>query len=201
MVRPIYLNVEWVFADQITCEISRVIATLRELISNSFIANSKISYQDASDVIWQISWAQIRIFRLSCHFVMAPTRQPSVDGHLRREMKKQDARDRENNSSTPGDIKPWCHDMETLSALLALCEVNPPVTDGSITMRTFDVFLVNLCQQAFEQTDEWSFIWDAVWLMWRHCYGRLKLACCSLCIDPSRTSDHRHNDWYDMIGS
>ena len=29
----------------------------------------------------------------------------------------------------------WCHDMETLNALLALCEGNPSVTDGFPSQR------------------------------------------------------------------
>ena len=58
--------------------------------------------------------------------------------------------------------------METVSALLALCDENPPVTDGfpsqrSLT-RNFDVFF-DLREQTVKQTIETLVIWDAIALI------------------------------------
>ena len=47
--------------------------------------------------------------------------------------------------------------METFSALLALCEGNPPVTGGR--------FLWFAPEQTFEQTTEAPVIWDAIALI------------------------------------
>ena len=64
------------------------------------------------------------------------------------------------------------HDMETLSALLALCEGNPLVTGGFPTNDQWSRILIFLCRQldkAVEQTVEWLVIWDAMMPMWHHC--------------------------------
>ena len=62
----------------------------------------------------------------------------------------------------------WRHDVETLSALLALCEGNPPVNSphkGPI-MRDSDVsFFITLKKSSIV---ELSVIWDATTFVWRH---------------------------------
>ena len=54
----------------------------------------------------------------------------------------------------------WCHDMKKLTTLLALCEVNSPVTGGFLTQRSgfveFDVFLSYPKQAVGERS---SFRW------------------------------------------
>ena len=60
--------------------------------------------------------------------------------------------------SKPG----WCHDMKTFSALLALCEGNPPVTGGfpsqKISKVGFDfAFVVKLNSSMSKQSWGWWF--------------------------------------------
>ena len=67
------------------------------------------------------------------------------------------------NCSTFQESSWWRHQMEKFSALLALCEGNPPVTDGfpsqrSVT-RSFDV----------EQTIETPWFETPSRSLWRHC--------------------------------
>ena len=56
--------------------------------------------------------------------------------------------------------------METFSALLALCEGNPPVTGGLSSQtpvtRSFDVFFLSAPDQTVEQTIDTLVIWDAI---------------------------------------
>ena len=63
-------------------------------------------------------------------------------------------------------------DMETLSALLALCEGNPPVTGGFPSQRSSNAdlwcFLGCYPEQAVQQTLDLSVIWDDFTLMWRY---------------------------------
>ena len=60
----------------------------------------------------------------------------------------------------------WRHQMETFSALLALCEGNPPVTGGFPSQRpvtrSFEVFLWSAPKQTVEQTIETLVIWSAI---------------------------------------
>ena len=42
-----------------------------------------------------------------------------------------------------------CHDMETLSALLSLCEGNPPVTKGQ--QCKFDVFFIHSLDKSLDR--------------------------------------------------
>ena len=67
----------------------------------------------------------------------------------------------------------WCHDMESFSTLLALCEGNPPVTHGFPPQRTivteFWCFLWCMPEQMVEQTVEFPVICNAMALMWHHC--------------------------------
>ena len=69
---------------------------------------------------------------------------------------------------------PWkCHDMETLSTLLALCAGNPPTpavspSDGPI-FRSFEVFsliLVWTCWGKKHSSSRW--LSDALMIIWRH---------------------------------
>ena len=65
---------------------------------------------------------------------------------------------------------PWCHDMETLSTLLALCEGNPPL----IPLRKGQwcehlMFLWYWLEPAVGKTVEGLVIWDDIPLMRRHC--------------------------------
>ena len=56
----------------------------------------------------------------------------------------------------------WRHEIETFSALLALCEVHPPLTGGfpsqSPVTQSFEVFF----DQTVEQTIDTPVIWDAI---------------------------------------
>ena len=61
----------------------------------------------------------------------------------------------------------WRHQMETFSALLAVCEGNSSVTDEFPSQRPvtrrFDVFFDHLCpQQTAEQTIETPVMWDTI---------------------------------------
>ena len=69
-----------------------------------------------------------------------------------------------NKAITCLSLSVWRHDKETLSALLAHCEGNPPVTGGFPSYRVSNVVVL-------------SVIWDALTLMWRHCYA-VKDVCC-----------------------
>ena len=66
----------------------------------------------------------------------------------------------------------WRHDMETLSALLTLCEGNPSVIDGFPSQRasnaSCDVFF-DILKGTVEQTVQLVVICDAMTLMWCHC--------------------------------
>ena len=59
--------------------------------------------------------------------------------------------------------------METLSALLALCEGNPPVTGGFPSQwqvtQSFDFFLWSAAKQTVKQIIETPVIWDAIALI------------------------------------
>ena len=59
--------------------------------------------------------------------------------------------------------------METFSALLAVCEGNPPVTGGFTSQRpvmwSFDIFFDFALEQTVEQTLKIPVIWDAIVLM------------------------------------
>ena len=61
----------------------------------------------------------------------------------------------------------WRQQVETFSALLALCEGNPQITDGfpfqSQVMRSFD--FLSGPEQTVEQTVETPVIWDPIALI------------------------------------
>ena len=63
----------------------------------------------------------------------------------------------------------WRHQMGTVSAILALCERNPPVTVGFLLTKASDVelwcCLWSSPEQTAEQTIETAVIWDAVALI------------------------------------
>ena len=84
----------------------------------------------------------------------------------------------------------WRHQMETFSALLALCAGHSPVTgefpsQRSVT-RSFDVFF-DLCLNKRLSKQSWGW-----WLetpsrpLWRHCNGILKLSIPNLCLKFTR---------------
>ena len=66
-------------------------------------------------------------------------------------------------------VTSWCRlEIETLSVIQAFCGGNPPVAGG------FPFTNGQLCpwclpEETFGQTVELPVIWDAVFLMWRHC--------------------------------
>ena len=72
------------------------------------------------------------------------------------------------------DIGPWWrHDMETFSALLALCQGNPLVADGFPSQRTSNVellffFSVNLSKLLNKHSSCWQ--WDGTVLKWSQCH-------------------------------
>ena len=62
----------------------------------------------------------------------------------------------------------WRHQMETFSALLALCEGNPPVTGGFPSQRPVTelwCFSWSAPEQTVEQTVKMPVIWDAIMLI------------------------------------
>ena len=70
-------------------------------------------------------------------------------------------------------IASWRHDIETLSAVMALCKGNPSVTSGLPSQRDVDTdlpcFLRCQREQAFGQTVEWLVIWHDTMPTWHHC--------------------------------
>ena len=71
----------------------------------------------------------------------------------------------------------WRHQMETLSALLALCAGNSPVTSEFPSqrpvMRSFDVFFdLRLNKRLSKQSRHWWFETPSCSL-WRHCIGTI----------------------------
>ena len=59
---------------------------------------------------------------------------------------------------------PWCHDMETLSALLTLYEGNRSVTGG------FHSQMLSLAwTSSWTKQDMFPLVWDAMMLMWCDC--------------------------------
>ena len=79
----------------------------------------------------------------------------------------------------------WHHDMETISALLTLCEGNTPVTGRFPSQMASNVeFWCCLCCCPNKQSVKWAVILDAITLMWHHCYGYIhKYLCISfICI-------------------
>ena len=68
----------------------------------------------------------------------------------------------------------WRHQIGTFSALLALCEGNPPVTTGFPSHRTSnqDLWCSFCCysEQTVEQTFHWLIIRDILTVIWRHRY-------------------------------
>ena len=74
------------------------------------------------------------------------------------------------DSPDKGSVKSWwCHGMEMLSVLLALCEGNPLVTGGFPSQRASNAqlwsFLFCKLEQAVEQTMELTVICDAMMLI------------------------------------
>ena len=69
----------------------------------------------------------------------------------------------------------WCHDMETISALLALYDGNPPITDKFPSQRTSNVELwcFPCCElaQVGVHSAVMPIIWDVATLIWRHFNG------------------------------
>ena len=63
-------------------------------------------------------------------------------------------------------ISLWRHQMEAISALLALCEGNPPATGGFPFTKASDAelwcFLWSAPEQTVEQTIDTPVIWDAM---------------------------------------
>ena len=117
-------------------------------------------------------------------------------------------------SLTPGwlvrrrDITWWRHQMETFSALLALCSGNSPVTGEFLTQRpvtrSFDVFLdQRLNKRLSKQSWGWWFETPSRTL-WRHCNDdgflsrriRNTQLCCFLCRQPEFLTNNRvTGDW------
>ena len=67
----------------------------------------------------------------------------------------------------------WRHQMETFSALLAICAGNSPVITKAIVTQSFDVFFdIRLNQQLSKQ---WKRRWSETpsRSLWRHCNGSM----------------------------
>ena len=67
----------------------------------------------------------------------------------------------------------WHHQMETFSALLALCEGNPPVTGGfplqRPVTRNFNVFFVRRLNNRLSKYSRHRWFETPPCLLWRHC--------------------------------
>ena len=68
----------------------------------------------------------------------------------------------------------WRHEIEPLSALLAICEGNPSVTGAFPSQRrpvarTFDVSFDVYPKKLLNKHPKWPTIWDAKALIWHHC--------------------------------
>ena len=75
----------------------------------------------------------------------------------------------------------WCHQMETFSALLALCAGNSPVTGEFPSQRpvtrSFDVFLICAWTNGWDkQSRRWWFETPS-WSLWRHCNVINRMLC------------------------
>ena len=69
----------------------------------------------------------------------------------------------------------WRHQMETFSALLALCEGNPPVTFTNGVTRSFYVFF-NLClSKRLNKESRRRWFETPSRSLWRHCNGSVSL--------------------------
>ena len=82
--------------------------------------------------------------------------------------------------STPRPY-PWKrYDMETLSALLSLCDGNPPFKAGLPSQRNTNIqlwcYLWCEHEQTVQQTMELPVIWGAMTLIWRHCTDWVKIS-------------------------
>ena len=74
----------------------------------------------------------------------------------------------------------WRHQMETFSALLALCAANSPVTGEFLAQRpvtrTFEVFF-DLCRDRRLSKQSWGWWYGMISRpLWRHCNARRRLS-------------------------
>ena len=88
------------------------------------------------------------------------------------------------------NCNPWLRNhMEALSALLALCERNPSVTDGFPSQRavmwTFDVSFYVSLNKLLDKQSRGLVIWDATTVMWRHCDADFDVGSLQIGIDPT----------------
>ena len=88
----------------------------------------------------------------------------------------------------------WRYQVETFSALLALCEGNSPVTGEFPSQRpvtrSFDIFLVlRLNKRLSKQSWGWWFETPSC-LLWRHCYVKITKGFWIFCNCP------RSMKWY-----
>ena len=94
----------------------------------------------------------------------------------------------------------WRHQMKTFSALLALCEGNPPVTGGFPSQRpvtrSFDVFC-DLCLNK-RLSKEWRRWWfETSSRSWRHC-NKLSV-CCARTTAWSSSSSMWESGWGHLV--
>ena len=72
----------------------------------------------------------------------------------------------------------WCHQMETFSALLALCEGNPTVTGGFLSerpvTRSFGVFFDLLLNKRLDKQSIRRWFETLSRSLWRHCNARIQ---------------------------
>ena len=69
----------------------------------------------------------------------------------------------------------WRHEMETFSALLALCEGNPPVTFTNGVTRSFDVFFDLCLSKRLSKESRRRWFETPSRSLWRHCNGSVSL--------------------------
>ena len=69
----------------------------------------------------------------------------------------------------------WRHQMETFSALLSLCEGNPPITGGFPSlmpvMRSFEIFFDLRMNKRLSKQSRRRWFETPSHSLWRHCHG------------------------------
>ena len=89
----------------------------------------------------------------------------------------------------------WRHQMETFSALLALCDGNPQVTSQRPVTRSFDVFFgLSLNKRLSKQSRRRWFETPSLSLR-HHCNVCIFLGLYALCIPISLTGSHQVKAW------
>ena len=94
----------------------------------------------------------------------------------------------------------WRNQMETFSALLVLCEGNPPVTSGFPSQRpvmwSFDVFFILHLNKRLSKQSRRRWFKTPLHRLWSHSNGILKLGSC-----PDASSHYKVGIWRLLVFS